>query len=155
MLVGERAPGAGEIGRRVVERGPFLLRLRLAFGEFGDAALRLGKPLAPGRALGGDRAAPRGARLRFARDRLRRRARFGESGALARRSLARLVESLPDGLARPKLIKRGLGVCPALRGFVARGAGAGEGLLDRGQARQRLGALALELSESVASRVGG
>ena len=56
MLVGERAPGAGEIGRRVVERRPFLLRLRLAFGEFGDAALRLGKPLAPGRALGGDRA---------------------------------------------------------------------------------------------------
>ena len=153
MFVGERAARAGEIGRRVGERGLFPLRFRPALGKFADAALRPIAPLAPGRPLGGDRGAPDGARLSLACDRLRRRARFGEGGPLARSRLARVLEALGDVVARPKLLKRGLGAGFAFGGLVARGAGARKGLLDRRQARKSPGALALELGESVAGGV--
>ena len=124
MFVGERAAGAGEIGRRVGEAGLFPLRFRPALGEFGDPALRPVAPLIPGRPLGRDRRAAGGARRSLAGDRLRRGARLGEGGPLARRQGARAFEALRDVIARPELIKRGLGVGLALRGFVARRAGA-------------------------------
>ena len=124
MFVGERAARAGEIGRRVGELRPLPLRFRPALGKLGDAALRMGKPLIPGRPLGDDRDAPRGARRSLAGDRLRRRARFGEGGPLARRDLARVLEALRDIVARPKLLQRGLRAGLAFGGLVARRAGA-------------------------------
>ncbi len=124
MLVGERAASAGEIGRRVGEFRFFLLRFRAALGKFGDAALRPIAPLVPGRPLGRDRRAAGGARRGLAGDRLRRGSRLGEGGSLARRQGARAFEALRDVIARPELIKRGLGVGLALGCFVARRAGA-------------------------------
>ena len=82
------------------------------------------KPPIPGRPLGDDRGASRGARRSFAGDRLRRRARFGEGGPLAGGYGARALEALRDLLARPELIQRGLGIGFAFGGFVARRAGA-------------------------------
>ena len=70
-----------------------------------------------------------------------------------RRGLARMLEALRDIVARPELFERGLGAGLAFGGLVARRAGARNGLLDRRQARQGLGALALELREGVAGGV--
>src|ERR1700722_3068976 len=107
----------------------------------------------PGRSLGGDCATPRRARRGLARDRLRGRARFGEGGPLTRRLPARVLEALGDVVARPEPIKRGFGVGLAFGALIARCASAGKGLLDRRQAGECLGALALELRKSVAGGV--
>ncbi len=104
--------------------GPLPLRFRLPFRKLGDAALRMGEPLIPRRPLCQDRGAPRGARRGLAGDRLRRRARFGEGGALARRRFARLPRLCGDLVARPKLSQRGLRGALAFGGLVAGGAGA-------------------------------
>ena len=124
MFVGKRAARAGEIGRRVGQALALPLRFRLPVGKLGDAALRMGKPPIPGRPLGDDRGASRGARRSFARDRLRRRARFGEGGPLAGGHRARAFEALRDIVARPELFQRGLGIGFAFGGLIARRAGA-------------------------------
>ena len=148
-----RGARRAKVGRRVGEAGALPLRFRQPLGEFGDAALRPIAPLMPGRPLAADRGAPRGARRSLARDRLRRRPRFGEGGPLTRRLLARVLEALGDIVARPELLKRGFGVGLAFGRLIARRAGARKGLLDRRQARECLGALALELRKGVAGGV--
>ena len=80
---------------------------RAALGELRDAGISAIEPLAPRRPLGGDRWRRAGARLRLAGERLRRSARFGEFGPLARRGgcarapgSARHRRSAPDDRAR-------------------------------------------------------
>ena len=153
MFVRQRSARAGEIGRRVVERAPFALRFRTPLRELGDAVLRMGEPLVPGRPLGGDCAEPRGPRRSLASDGLRRRPRFGKGGPLVRRQLARALKRLHDFVAWPELIKRGLRAGLAFSGLIARRAGARKGLFHCRQTRQGLSARALKLRQGVAGGV--
>ena len=150
VFVCERMAPAGEFDRRVGEPGALLLRLRAALGELRDAGISAIEPLAPRRPLGGDRVAPRCARLRLAGERLRRSARFRECGPLARRGGSRALQAQRDIVARPEMIERGFGIRLALGGLIPRGAGARKGFLDRRKARQGLRTGSLELGEGVA-----
>ena len=111
-------------GRRVGQALALAFGFGLPVRQFGDAALRMRKPLIPGRPLGDDRGALRDARRGFAGDGLRRCARLGEGGPLTRSDRARAFEALRDLIARTELFQRGLGIGFAFGGFVARRAGA-------------------------------
>ena len=153
MLVSKRAARPRKVSRRVGEFRPLSICFGLPRGEFGDAALRMGKPLVPGRSLGGDCAAPRGARRSLASDGLRHRPSFGEGGSIARGSLTRVLEALRDIIARPKLLKRDLRAGLAFGRLIAGRSGARKGLFHRRQARKGLSARAFELRQGVAGGI--
>ena len=139
-----------EFDRRLGEPGALLLRLRAALGEFRDPGMSAIPPLAPRRPIGGDRVAPRGARLRLARECLRRSVRFRECGPLARRRRSRALQAQRDIVARPEMIEGGFGIRLALGGLIPRGDGARKGFFDRREARQGLSAGAFKFGERVA-----
>ncbi len=150
VLVGQRAAAAAEFDWRLGEAGALLLGERLALGKFSDAGVRAIAPFAPGPLLGGDRLSSRGARLRLARERLRRGARLGEPSPLARRRGARASEAVDQIVAGAESAKRGFRARLARGRLVARGRGAREAFLDRRETRQDLGALSVKFGERLA-----
>ena len=96
-----------EDGRRLGERRQLRLGGGAPLADVGDMRVRLGAALGPRPPLVGDRAPPRFARLRFAREILRRRLRLGEFGPLLRGERARALERQRQFVARREIGERG------------------------------------------------
>ena len=155
MLVGKRAARPGKVSRRVGEFRSLSIGFGLPRGKLGDAALRMGQPLIPGRTFGGDCVAPRAAGRSLASNGLGRRPSFGEGGSIARCDIAGVIEALRDIVTRAKLIECGLRAGLALGRLISGRAGARKGLFHRRQARKGLGARTLELRQGVAGGIRG